>query len=307
MISREDIQVEKKSEYIITENRKKLWVIELDLLDMLETACKALDINYFLLFGSALGAVRHDGFIPWDDDIDLGMLREDFEKFRNNYQSFFPEYVDIQYGVTENSFDMLMRIRDARSTGIIKGERQMKRNQGAFIEIYVFDKVCDNNIQTIQIMTSKFLCSCLAMINTPNDRTVKGRLRKLMLIIFGRKKLWSLYEKVCRLQEKKASTYVNLISTPKYSAERKRFMIDYESVSRSIVVPFEYTRARIPVGNDKYLIQIYRDYMALPPVEKRGMHHENLVFYDPNNSYLKYEESDIPDKYFAGDSTLELL
>lgn len=111
---------------------------ELDLLSLLESLCVRENINYYLLFGSAIGAVRHKGFIPWDDDIDLGMLREDFEKFLNADKSDWPDYVDVQYGLSEHGVDTLLRIRDARTTGITRGDLNKNGNKGAFIEIYVF-------------------------------------------------------------------------------------------------------------------------------------------------------------------------
>ncbi len=306
MKDRYDIGEELKCEYLISSNRKKLWVIELDLLEMLENACRELNIDYFILFGSALGAVRHDGFIPWDDDIDLGMTREHFEVFLKNYKRFFPEYVDIQYGVSNSGVDFLLRIRDSRSTGIIRGESHRERNKGAFIEIYVFDRVRDDRSQKRQLFMSKLLCSALSMINTPEIRSVKGFFRKLPLTLFGASNLWKLYEKVCKKYDGKETGYYNLVSLPKYGNQR-RFMIDRESVMSTGKLPFEYTSARIPVGNDKYLTQLYGDYMKLPPVEKRGTHHENIVYYDPNVSYKEYNGSDIPERYFGGDSTLELL
>ena len=81
MLDRKYLTDEVIDGYKVSANRKKLWVTELDLLSFLEEVCIRENINYYLLFGSAIGAVRHKGFIPWDDDIDLGMLREDFEKF----------------------------------------------------------------------------------------------------------------------------------------------------------------------------------------------------------------------------------
>lgn len=69
---------------------------EKSILEAFVKACEELGLNYYLLGGTLLGAVRHEGFIPWDDDIDVGMLREDYEKFLNEGQKYLPEYYFIQ-------------------------------------------------------------------------------------------------------------------------------------------------------------------------------------------------------------------
>ena len=67
--------------YPVSEKRKAVWAVELQIMDEIVRICKKYDINYFLAGGSMIGAARHDGFIPWDDDIDVGMLRPDYERF----------------------------------------------------------------------------------------------------------------------------------------------------------------------------------------------------------------------------------
>ena len=128
MLDRKYLTDEVIDGYKVSANRKKLWVTELDLLSFLEEVCIRENINYYLLFGSAIGAVRHKGFIPWDDDIDLGMLREDFEKFLNADKSDWPEYIDVQYGISEHGVDTLLRIRDARTTEKITLELRAEQN-----------------------------------------------------------------------------------------------------------------------------------------------------------------------------------
>lgn len=306
MTDRYDLAPEERCGFLISTNRKKLWAAELDLLEMLDEACKAIGIRYFLLYGSAIGAARHGGFIPWDDDVDLGMLREDFDRFLKYSRPYFPDYVDIQYGVSEGSVDFLMRIRDSRTTGIVWGETGLKKNKGAFIEIYVYDFVKNDASQKVQILLSRVLCSSLATCNTPNDKSLKGRLRALPCVLLGKQRVWNLYEKVCRWYNGKAGDYVNVLALPQY-AVWSGMMVAYSSLASTEYVPFEYCRLPVPVGNQTYLSQIYGDFMQPPPEEARGKHHDSVVFYDPNRSYLEYENSDIPERYFQGELSLELL
>jgi lipopolysaccharide cholinephosphotransferase len=302
MINREDYKTEKICEYNVSSNRKKLWGIELDMLECLEKACKALSIDYFLIFGSALGAVRHGGFIPWDDDIDIGMLRDSFEVFRQKGHQFFPDYIDIQYGVSDRGADLLMRIRDKRTTGIISGERHLSGNKGAFIEIYVYDNVYDGWRGKYQIMTSRILCSIMCT----NRKGMIGKTQKAIRIFAGLPLLWILYEKNCIRANRKKTNCVNLISLPKY-AKQSRFKIQTELVAKTAYIPFEYTTARVPIGNTVYLTQLYKAFMELPPVEKRGVYHELIVFYDPNKPYTEYEGSSTVEQYFSGNTNLDLL
>ena len=75
------LEEEVRSDFFVDRNRKMLWKVELDILQEIIRICNKYDISYFFHSGSALGAVRHHGFIPWDDDLDIGMLRGDFERF----------------------------------------------------------------------------------------------------------------------------------------------------------------------------------------------------------------------------------
>lgn len=307
MLDRLNIQNEVIDGYSVSAARKKLWITELDLLELLEQLCKREKINYFLLFGSAIGAVRHKGFIPWDDDIDLGMLREDFEKFINADKSEWPEYVDIQYGISEHGADYLLRIRDARTTGIVRGEQHMPGNKGAFIEVYVFDYVNDNRRRKMQIAITGMLknfMSCFFLC--PAERHFGQSIKAYITRLIGIRNMWNLYNWFCKLQNKTLTKYVDTPSLPDYAKTRQHLFYK-EDVIKSIYVPFEDTKVRIPKGYDRCLSTRYGEYMKLPPLEKRGTHHSYEVFYDPDYSYKVYEESEIIDQYFKGNIKYEKL
>lgn len=307
MMDRVQVSDEMIDGYKVSAARKQLWIIELDLLKRLEETCKKYDINYFLLFGSAIGAVRHKGFIPWDDDIDLGMLREDFDKFLKADKSDWPSYIDIQYGISEHGADCLLRIRDGRTTGIICDEKNRMGNKGVFIEIYPFDYVNDNKLRTRQIKASQFLKGCMSCCYMPiEELSVKSKLKRVMVRCLGINHAWRLYEKVCKLQNTIETTYVDTITLPEYAATRHHLFYK-EDVMESVYKEFEYTEVRIPIGYDRCLTTRYGNYMKLPPLEERGTHHSFEVYYDPYVSYTEYENSDIPTRYFSGDISLEKL
>lgn len=309
MKDRYDIKSEEIVGYRVSEARKKLWVTELDLLEDMEKVCKENDINFFLLFGSAIGAVRHQGFIPWDDDIDMGMLREDFEKFLTVCEGAFPEYVDIQYGLSEHGVDYHLRIRDSRTTGIIFDEVDMPGNKGAFIEIYVFDYVNDNFLRKMQIFASRLLCNFMYVYTHGSKNGSKADKVKIALTkMLTPERLWKWYRKVCMLQNKNKANceFADTITLPRY-ARTGNHLFKKEDLQESIYVPYEYTQARIPKGYDHCLTVRYGNYMELPPLEQRGAHHDTIVFYDPDKSYKEYENSEVIKKFFAGDHKVGLL
>lgn len=308
MKNRNDFCEEEKIGYVISSNRKKLWGIELDLLDCFEAICKEYDLNYSVLFGGAIGAIRHQGFIPWDDDIDLGMFREDFEKFRVIATKEFPEYVDIQYGYSEHGVDELLRIRDSRTTGITKKEVNMPGNKGAFIEIYPLDYVEDNWVRDVQLFILKQIYACMNIkVYGKKGKSLKFLIRKAISCLLSGNVMWEIYDKVSKLQNGKKRTYVDTISAVSPNTMRKAHLFKYEDMKNSIVVPFEYTNIRVAKGYDNMLRPEYGDYMQLPPIEKRGTHHSTAVFYDPNKTYIEYENSENINKFFEGDFSLSLL
>lgn len=109
--------------YQVSVTRKKVWLCELEMATWFCNVCEKYGLSYFLIGGSAIGAVRHNGFIPWDDDLDIGMLRSDFDKFRKVSIRELPSNYKIEYGVLKNKvFSSLLRIRNNDTTGIIVDE-----------------------------------------------------------------------------------------------------------------------------------------------------------------------------------------
>jgi len=141
---------ENREGYVVKTSQKELWAILLDMLLELDRICKKNNIKYFLDSGTLLGAIRHHGFIPWDDDIDVIMTREDYNKFLEIGPQEFKEpyflqnaYTDIDY-VRGHS-----QIRRSNTCGILKSEykKQVKFNQGIFIDVFVLDGIPDNKIK----------------------------------------------------------------------------------------------------------------------------------------------------------------
>lgn len=104
-MNKEDyLRTEIRDGYQVSVTRKKVWLCELEMATWFCNVCEKYGLNYFLIGGSAIGAVRHNGFIPWDDDLDIGMLRSDFDKFRKVSIRELPSNYKIEYGVLKTMY-----------------------------------------------------------------------------------------------------------------------------------------------------------------------------------------------------------
>ena len=90
-------------DFYVDEQRKKIWAIEIDLLKEIDRVCKKYNLRYFLMWGSLIGAVRHKGFIPWDDDLDIAMPRKDYEILMSHYDDFVSPYF-LQTPFTDDGY-----------------------------------------------------------------------------------------------------------------------------------------------------------------------------------------------------------
>lgn len=134
-------------EFVVTEKRRIIWEAELQIFDEFDKICKKYNLRYFFIAGSLLGAIRHNGFIPWDDDIDIAMFREDYEKFLKIAKQELPPFLFLQNCSTETDyFYGHAKIRDSRTTAIRKTDwySNVHFNQGIFIDLFPLDSIPDN-------------------------------------------------------------------------------------------------------------------------------------------------------------------
>ena len=127
----------------IDRKRKELWAIELDMLYELDRVCNKLNVQYFLDGGTLLGAARDGHIIPWDDDIDVSMLRKDYDVFLHEAPKEFEPPFFLQTGYTEkNYFRGHCQLRRSDTCAILPGELgKVYYNQGIFLDIFVLDEL----------------------------------------------------------------------------------------------------------------------------------------------------------------------
>lgn len=142
---------EMRSGFLVTVSRKKVWNKEIGMLMVIDNICRKYNIKYFADSGTLLGAARHQGFIPWDDDIDIIMPRPDYEKFQILVGDELPEGYFFQSTYTDNRILYFGKVMDER-TSAIEFPNSKNIHQGIFVDIFPLDVVGGSNPKMEHIM-----------------------------------------------------------------------------------------------------------------------------------------------------------
>ncbi len=296
MLQNDFIKPEYRDNYWINEEKKALWYIELELFREFDAVCSKYGIDYFLVGGALLGAVRHKGFIPWDDDIDIGMLRKDYDEFLRIAERAFHAPYFVQTGINDpDYFDCIIRIRDSNTTGIIRKDKNRGCNNGIFIEIFPFDDINPNRmLLKLQRFKAKYYRNILHYNIYPAAkcdymRRLIAFYSKLYMKLHRLEKVFWRYQHWCSRYTATECEYVDQLATIYYDMGVSRYL--KKDLARTITVDFEYLKARVPIGYDNVLRHQFGDYMKLPPEENRGKHHNDIVFYNPYLPYSVYNNA----------------
>ena len=268
---------------------RRLQLMQLDILKELIRVCKLHDFKFYIMNGTCLGAIRHKGFIPWDDDIDVGMYAEDFDKLIKCGNEFLKGFF-LQTIETDPEFKtMIARIRLDGTTLIEKDFINADIHQGVFIDIYpLFGYPLNPTKQ--QVRSWESLIYRMFLLGEPprNHGGGVAIIGKAIFKIISPKKQRQIVKKIHRKlrSEKKDTRYVaflygmdvHLFSTIKY--ERNWF-------AEPTMVQFEEIELPAPTDYDSYLKIRYNDYMKLPPKEKQNSYH-SFEFVDLDNDYKIY-------------------
>lgn len=246
--------------------------------------CEKYNLSYWLVAGAALGAIRHKGPIPWDDDIDVGMLRKDYEKFLSICQEELGDrYRFINYQ-TEKDYPLFVTNMAKRGTKFVwRNFAKLQCTMGIGIDIFPYDNVPrDIAKRKRQIRYAWFLNKLYIVRNIRNPEVPgTGILKKTILLICGiahyimvffhvpRKSIISRYLKAAKRYD---SEDTGLITTfcVRYPERTKIYFEDLFPLSK---VPYMDIEVYIPSNYNKMLENEYGDYMKLPPVEKRRNHY----------------------------------
>lgn len=256
-------------------------LLQLSILKKVHELCELNNIHYFLMYGTLLGAVRHHGFIPWDDDIDIAMMREDFDKFNEICEhGGLPENMVIQNQNTDPYFEFLLaRICMKGTYSDDYARKELMSFHYACIDVFPLDNI-PTSIE-IQMKHRKKIYHLMKFIyyRTNYKRKQISAIKSLIKnIVSSTLKIVPL-SKYLALLDKEIKRYDN-IPTEKCADLLSTLNIGYENISfdksdfgSGVLLAFEDDKFYAPVNYEKLLTQMYGDYMKLPPESERVARH----------------------------------
>lgn len=257
----------------------KLHEIELTMLDVVDSICSKHDLHYFLDSGTALGAVRHSGFIPWDDDVDIGMLRCDYDRFIEIAKEELPPWLCIQDHNTEPLYPNFHAKLRCKNTIYPQEYSVNYQQRGIQLDIFPFDFVSNNDFLAVgQINISRVLRKISDKSHNEKPKNALKAFLWHIIRINGTQYNWDKFEKWIRIYNKKGTKRLTCFS---YRMTRKmNLLFDYEDLFPSKYIRFEDRQYQIMNNPDAYLKTMYGDYMRLPPENERVCHVVGEIIFD---------------------------
>ena len=294
------LEPETRCEHYVSKQMKEVWAVQLDLAQKLLEVCKKYNLKIYADYGTLLGAVRHKGFIPWDEDMDFTMPREDYDKLCKIAKEEFQDPYSLENYENVN-FSQLMvaaRLHNSHTTAIAKSELarpNLNYNQGIFVDVFPLDKVPENKfaryVQLKMIALCRFFSWGFAYFSTRyfDSKSLLLRYPKKILYIlfkFPSMKLskffflkWIRWTK--KYQSIQTSMYFqsNIIINPIIRHEN-----DYAVATE---VPFEYISIPINENYDNILRALYGNYNVPKKFSSAGELRMGGIIFDTNVSYTE--------------------
>lgn len=251
-------------------------LVMLKLLRVFDDICRKNNLNYWLDGGTLIGAIRHNGFIPWDDDIDVAMLYDDYERFIKLALQELPDDVFLQTGKSDKEYPLFFaKLRDKYSTYEEENVARLHCHKGIFMDIFPMDYVKHSGTQrNLKLFLHGTNYTDLhSPIKSFVQRTI-GR--------FNRKMILSLKWPVFHCLNKMFHTDYQNASKLAYCMEvNEVFQYSKESIFPLKEKVFEGYTFFVPANYDAYLREYFGDYMQLPPEDQRNVHHMDIAPFTP--------------------------
>lgn len=285
------LKPEVRNEAQVPAELKKTWAVQLDLLRQVQAICERHGLKYFAICGTALGAWRHNGFIPWDDDMDIALPRKDY----NALIGYCPKELDGRYFLQAVASDPYFYrpfavLRNSNTTCISGGDQRLKCNNGIMIHIFPLDGFTESKklrryIRLEHIRSAVAVNACRPL-DLGGKKFIRLAERILQPVLFGGslKAYARRHEAKCtRISEQPhefvGTQYAHFLNVNKVIWKKEWF-------DSQVWVPFEFITIPLPAGYDEMLHASYKKPEELPAPEKRVYRHSWEI--EPDVPYKVY-------------------
>lgn len=283
-----NLEPETRKGYFISAEMKKVWNVEMILLKKILEVCEKHNLRIFAEGGTLLGTIREKGYIPWDDDIDLAMLREDYDKLQALSKEEFKHPFFFQSGYTDECHIGCTRIRMDGTTAIFPYTIWSKCHQGIFIDVFPLDTIPESPLLLESFLhtrnNKKILIEkwCKRHFSLSNWSSNLATLKALIVIgVKGFTNYFKEYDEFVKQYSNSDEKYVSLVSWN----HSDRYIRKKEWYKNTIYLPFEDIMIPVPKDYDLILTKQYGNYMQ--PVKEPTVHGEYEIL-DPSCSYEEY-------------------
>lgn len=265
----------------------EIHVRTLEIMDFIHNFCEQNNIKYVLGYGTLLGAIRHKGFIPWDDDFDIQMPRSDFNKFCELFQKEKCGYFKLVCRANDKGYtNGIPRVFDNRFIYESVGEKKtgvVISNMGIFIDIYPFDnfgndKACAHRL-TKMIKRINFLYTIYVnkySVGNVARKIIRSVVHYILRAIYGTHYNEKVDEKIYKIIKKHTDVSDKFVGQATWEVGENQF--DKSWFSDRLLAPYEDRMYWIPKDYDNILRKSYGDYMILPPESQRRSYHGYNIY-----------------------------
>ena len=276
----------------VSAKMKRVWAMELDMVKSFVSVCERHNLTYYIMGGTLLGAVRHKGFIPWDNDIDMAMPRKDFNKLLEIGPTAFEKPLFFQTPVTEQGrfFCTYVKIRDERGTAASEAEYSKGINCGMFIDVFCLDEIPDGKWR--RDLYVRKLNEIAKMQRFCFDKPVGGGLsanakhalqRLVYRLVYHSPDATQLFRVYHRNAGKFAGKDCKEVAHLDFGYHNK-FVWNRSDWANAVQLDFEGMKLNAPAGYEAILKHQYGDYMRFP--DDKSTH--DYFEFDPDVPYTKF-------------------
>ena len=264
-------------------NVAELKQIQLQIMDYFHSWCREHRVTYFMTAGTLIGSLRHKGFIPWDDDIDVVMLREEYEKFVRDFPKSETGHFRLLSIETDSSCTYsYAKIYDDR-TVFIEGDEKTAHPIGVNIDIFPLDNATDDFADAKKLKDSIKPYDKLLVVKQMS-RDKRGLMKDITVFIMKAitgfiSYHWLITHIIKKAKKYKGNSNSRYVLNAVIYAKGEREVLERKWFSEVIELEFEGRYYSAPIGADEYMRRLFGDYMQLPPENKRVSHHRFKAFF----------------------------